>query len=222
MVAILPPTLVSGIIEPLQGDLNTFHATLDLPKNERKVFYERFIDDVHESVIRIRNMDKPVIASVHGAVAGFGLSLANSCDLVIAAEDAVFTMAYLDIGASPDGSGTYSLPRIMGLKRAMEFALLGDRTDAYRAFEVGMVNWVVPTRELWEATLAIALRLAKAPRNAVGRTKRLLNESLNRSLTEQLLEEQKCFAACSIESDFEEGVRAFIEKRKPRFVGADL
>lgn len=201
------------------GDIKTFHTTLDESASDRQRIFERFIGGVHETIIRIRRMDKPVIASVRGAVAGFGLSLMSSCDLAIAADNAYFTMAYCHIGASPDGGGTYSLPRVVGLKQAMKIALLGDRFDAHRAFELGLVNRVVPAPELADATRLLALRLATGPTRALGRTKRLLNESLNRSLTDQLLAEQDSFAACAIEPDFAQGVRAFIEKRQPHFTG---
>jgi len=201
------------------GDIKTFHATLDEPAADRQRIFERLIGEVHETIIRIRRMDKPVIASVRGAVAGFGLALMSSCDLAIAADNAYFTMAYCHIGASPDGGGTYSLPRVVGLKQAMEIALLGDRFDAHRALELGLVNRVVPVPELADATRLLALRLAAGPTRALGRTKRLLNESLNRSLTDQLLAEQDSFAACAIEPDFAQGVRAFVEKRQPHFTG---
>ncbi|WP_321804099.1 enoyl-CoA hydratase/isomerase family protein [Burkholderia sp. BCC1993] len=201
------------------GDIKTFHATLRQPPDERRRLFERFISDVHESIIRIRRMEKPVVASVRGAVAGFGLSLMNSCDLVVAATDSYFTMAYCNIGASPDGSGTYGLPRVVGLKRAMEIALLGDRFDAQRALELGLVNRVVPTGDLVDTTRALAARLAAGPTRALGRTKRLLNESLNRTLSEQLLAEQESFVACVVEADFANGVQAFVEKRKPQFEG---
>lgn len=201
------------------GDIRTFHDTLDQSPADRQHLFERFIAEVHEPITRIRRMAKPVIASVQGAVAGFGLSLMNSCDLVVAADNTYFTMAYCRIGASPDGSGTFGLPRAVGIKRAMEIALLGDRFDAEHALQIGLVNRVVPLAALVHTTSELAARLAAGPTLALGRTKQLLNESLNRSLTEQLLGEQECFAACSRDADFAEGLRAFLEKRAPQFKG---
>ena len=201
------------------GDIKTFHATLDDPEDHRRQLFERLIGEVHESVIRVRTMEKPVVASVRGAVAGFGLSLMNACDLALAADNSYFTLAYCHIGTSPDGGGTFGLPRLVGLKHAMEIALLGDRFNAQRALELGLVNRLVPPSELAAATLALATRLASGPTLALGRTKRLINESLNRSLPEQLLAEQDNFAACAMTQDFARGVRAFIEKRKPEFQG---
>lgn len=202
------------------GDVKTFHATLRDSAAERRLFFERFIGEVHDTVTRIRRMEKPVLASVQGAVAGFGLSLMNSCDLAIAADSAYFTMAYRNIGASPDGSGTYGLPRIVGVKRAMELALLGDRFDAQRALDLGLVNWVVPPVELASATRQLATRLAAGPTRALGRTKRLLNESLSNNLASQLLAEQDSFASCTSDADFAIGLQAFIDRQEPRFTGA--
>ncbi len=201
------------------GDIKYFHSILNDPDSRRREILEEMIGKVHESVINIRSMEKPVLASVHGAVAGFGLSLMNACDLAIAASDSYFTLAYCHIGASPDGGGTYGLPRLVGLKQAMEIALLGDRFDAEAALRLGLINRIVPVDELARSTIELAQRLAKGPTQALGRTKRLLNESLNRNLTEQLRAEQEAFVACAMSKDFAEGVSAFIEKRKPEFRG---
>jgi len=201
------------------GDIKYFHSILNDPVSRRREILEGMIGKVHESVIRIRSMDKPVLASVRGAVAGFGLSLMNACDLAIAASDCYFTLAYCHIGTSPDGGGTYGLPRLVGLKQAMEIALLGDRFDAETALRIGLINRTVSVDELSRVTTDLAKRLAQGPTQALGRTKRLLNESLNRNLNEQLRAEQESFVACAMSRDFAEGVSAFIEKRKPLFEG---
>lgn len=201
------------------GDIRLFHQGLDDPAEQRKLQFERLIAEVHATVIRLRRMPKPVIASVQGAVAGFGLSLMSACDLAIAADNSYFTLAYCHIGTSPDGGATYALPRLVGVKLAMEIALLGDRFDARRALELGLVNRLVPTAELASATRKLAERLAQGPTAVYGRTKRLINESLEHSLTEQLQAEQDSFAASAADVDFAEGVRAFVAKRKPKFIG---
>jgi len=201
------------------GDIKTFHAMLATPAAQRLADFEEIIALVHDAVIRLRRMDKPVVASVHGAVAGFGLSLMNACDLAVAADSAYFTLAYCHIGTSPDGGATWSLPRLVGLKQAMEISLLGDRFDAQRALSLGLVNRVVPAAELEAETLALARRLAAGPTAAYAKTKRLLNDSINRTLDSQLYAEQENFAASTATEDFAEGVRAFIEKRKPTFRG---
>jgi 2-(1,2-epoxy-1,2-dihydrophenyl)acetyl-CoA isomerase len=201
------------------GDIKFFHSTLSDQDFRRREILEEIIGKVHESVIRIHSMEKPVLASVHGAVAGFGLSLMSACDLAIAASDSYFTLAYCHIGTSPDGGGTYNLPRQVGLKQAMEIALLGDRFDAETALRIGLINRIVAVDELQTATTDLAKRLAQGPTLALGRTKRLLNESLNRNLSDQLFAEQESFLACAMSKDFAQGVSAFIEKRKPHFEG---
>lgn len=201
------------------GDIKYFHSILQDPEYRRREILEEMISKVHESISRIRSMEKPVIASVHGAVAGFGLSLMNACDLAIAASDSYFTLAYCHIGTSPDGGSTYGLPRLAGMKQVMEIALLGDRFDAETALRMGLINRIVPVDELAKATNILAKRLAQGPTLALGRTKRLLNESLNRNLSGQLRAEQESFVVCAMSRDFAEGVTAFIEKRKPEFKG---
>jgi 2-(1,2-epoxy-1,2-dihydrophenyl)acetyl-CoA isomerase len=152
---------------------------------------------------------------VQGAVAGFGLSLMIASDLALAADNAYFTLAYSNIALSPDGGATWSLPRQVGLKQAMEIALLGDRFDAVRAHELGLVNRVVPLAGLQAEALKLAQRLAAGPAEALARTKTLLNQSLETSLESQLVAEQRAFAACGAHPDFSEGLAAFFERRKP-------
>lgn len=115
------------------GDLKWFREQLALPPAERQPAFEQVIGDVHASILNLKGMRKPVIAAVQGAVAGFGLSLMLAADLALAADNAYFTLAYSNIALSPDGGATFSLPRQVGLKQAMEIALLGDRFDVVRA-----------------------------------------------------------------------------------------
>ena len=200
------------------GDLKWFRQQLALPPHERQSRFEELIAAVHGSVLTLKGMNKPVIAAVQGAVAGFGLSLMLAADLVVAADNAYFTLAYCHIALSPDGGATWSLPRQVGLKQAMEIALLGDRFDAARARELGLINRSVPLAELSAETLKLAQRLAAGPAEALARTKALLNQSLDHSLATQLLAEQRSFAACGAHPDFNEGLAAFFEKRPGRFV----
>jgi 2-(1,2-epoxy-1,2-dihydrophenyl)acetyl-CoA isomerase len=200
------------------GDVKGFsEASPD--RQERKIMLERGIAETHTIITRLRRMPKPVIASVQGAVAGFGVSLMSACDLVIAADTSFFTLAYCHIGTSPDGGATYALPRTTGTKLAMEIALLGDRFDAQRALALGLINRITPVAELAAATAQLAARLAAGPTAVYGRTKRLINTSLEHTLAAQLQAEQDNFVASALDDDFSEGVRAFVEKRKPTFVG---
>lgn len=199
------------------GDLKWFCEQLALPAQERQPLFERTISDVHQTTLQLRRCGKPVVAAVRGAVAGFGLSLMLAADLALASEDAYFTLAYCNIALSPDGGATWSLPRAVGMKRAAEIALLGDRFDAAQALAWGLVNRVVPASELQAQAEALATRLAGGPREALASTKQLLNASLTSTLAEQLHAEQRAFAACGVNADFGEGLAAFFDKRRPRF-----
>lgn len=201
------------------GDLKTFHAMLDRSRRENLVDFEAFIHEVHSLIVAIRRMPKPVVASVRGACAGFGLSLMCAADLTIAADESYYTLAYTLIGTSPDGGSTYALPRLVGLKKATELALLGDRFDAATARDYGLLNWVVPAADLEAETEKLARRLAAGPTVAYGRTKALLQRSLDNPLERQLQLEAENFSACAVEPDFAEGVAAFLEKRKANFKG---
>ncbi len=201
------------------GDLKLFHGKLDRESDDRRRFFEKFVYQVHPLIQAIKRLPKPVVASVEGAAGGFGVSLMLACDLAIAADTSFFTMAYCNIGTSPDGSSTYFLPRAVGLKKAMELALLCDRIDAATAKELGMINWVVPANDLPNETAKLTNRLANGPTKAYGNTKRLLNASLHSTLDDQLQAEAESFANCAGSDDFVEGITAFVEKRKAEFKG---
>ncbi|MFT3848667.1 MAG: enoyl-CoA hydratase-related protein [Propionivibrio sp.] len=199
------------------GDIRWFREQLALPLAQRRSGFTELIAGVHAAVANFKRMDKPVIAAVHGAVAGFGLSMMLAADLALAAEGSYFTLAYSNIALSPDGGATWSLPRHVGMKRAMEIALLGDRFDAVRALEFGLVNRVLPKESLAQETMVLAARLAAGASGALARTKALLNQSFDRTLEAQLLAEQESFVDCASGPDFAEGLAAFLEKRKPVF-----
>lgn len=188
------------------------------PEQIRKEFMLR-IHDLHPIMFAMRRMPKPIIASCSGAAAGAGVSLAIACDLVIASEDAFFTLAYCKIGTSPDGSSSFHLPRAVGIKKAMEIALLGDRFDAQTAKNIGMINFVVPDSELEAETDKLASRLAEGPTHVYGNTKALFYRSLESEFESQLQAEAEYFSDCASRADFREGVTAFIEKRTPKFTG---
>ena len=202
------------------GDLRTFATQLSqVPPELRQGEFQRIVDRLHPAIEHLQRMPHPVIAAVQGAVAGFGLSLVGACDLVVASEDAYFSSAYRQIGLSPDGGGTWSLPRIVGLRKALEIYLLSERFDAREAARIGLVNRVVDAAVLDTTVQAFARSIATGPALALRNVKRLLRESLERSLSEQLRAESQSFAECAGTSDFEEGLRAFFDRRPPRFGG---
>jgi 2-(1,2-epoxy-1,2-dihydrophenyl)acetyl-CoA isomerase len=202
------------------GDIRMFGALVDLPAEARARVLHEIVDALHPLLTRLRHMPKPVVAAVHGVAAGFGVSLVLAADLALAAEDAVFASGYIHLGTSPDGGMTLTLPQTVGLKRAAELMFLGDRFDARRALELGIVNRVVPAAALLDAARALSERLAAGPTRAYAAGKALLQAAVGETLDRQLRREAESFAACAATEDFVEGVRAFLEKRRPNFSGS--
>jgi len=170
-------------------------------------------------IARLRSLEKPVIAAVNGAAAGAGLGIALACDLRFAADSARFFSGFVKIGLAPDSGMAYTLPRLVGMSRAMEFTFSGDPLDAATAERWGMVNRVYPAAQLMEETLAFARKLAAGPTRAIGLTKRVLNRSQDMDL-EQLLEYEALIQeAAGHTADHLEGVTAFLQKRPAIFQG---
>jgi 2-(1,2-epoxy-1,2-dihydrophenyl)acetyl-CoA isomerase len=201
------------------GDITMFGELVKLPPAQRREALYGIVDRLHPLLIRLRYMPKPVIAAVQGAAAGVGLSLVLAADLALAAEDAIFTSGYIHLGTSPDGGLTAMLARVVGLKQAAELMLLGDRFDARRALELGIVNRLVPPAALEAEAMALARRLAGGPTHAYACTKALLQATLGDAFDAQLRRETESFAACAATEEFVEGVRAFLAKRPPQFGG---
>ncbi|MEW6097897.1 MAG: enoyl-CoA hydratase-related protein [Pseudomonadota bacterium] len=177
------------------------------------------IGPLHQALRRLTSMRAPVVAALHGAVAGAGLSLALAADVAIAAAGTRFNLAYTRIGTSCDLGATWSLPRMVGLRRALQIALLSEDFDADRAEAWGLVARVVPAERLVEEAQALTRRLAQGPTRAYGHIKRLMRTSSGQPLDRQLDDEQSAFADCAAGEDFAEGLDAFFDKRAPRFVG---
>ncbi|WP_024538428.1 enoyl-CoA hydratase/isomerase family protein [Comamonas badia] len=174
---------------------------------------------LNEAVLLMHGLDAPVIAQVHGASAGGGLSLMLMCDFVIAAEGTKFNLAYINLGTNCDVGGSWALPRLVGLRHALEIALLGENLDSAEGLRLGLVNRVVPIAELQAAVDAFAARIASGPTKAYGTMRRLMRAGFDNDLATQLQAEAESFEACTRTADLREGLEAFFERRKPLFHG---
>jgi 2-(1,2-epoxy-1,2-dihydrophenyl)acetyl-CoA isomerase len=182
----------------------------------------RFLDltvRLHTFVASLRRCRKPVLSAVNGVAAGAGFSLALAGDLLVAAESARFTLAYQNIGLSPDGGATFFLARALGTNRAMELTLTGRTLSAGEAAAWGLVQRVFPDESFEADMAALAGRIAAGPTLAYGKAKELYNRALCQPLETQLEEERQGIAESARTGDFREGVRAFLDKRMPEFRG---
>lgn len=176
-------------------------------------------DRYNPIVLKMRNIEKPVLGSINGVAAGAGCSLALACDMRIASEKARFIEVFVRVGLVPDSGSTFFLPRLVGLGKALEMAFLGDEVGAEEALRLGLVNRVVPPEELESATRELALRLAKGPTKAIGLAKRAMNRALHMDLEQILDYEVYAQETAGASSDHKEGLAAFSEKRPPNFAG---
>lgn len=170
-------------------------------------------------VIKMREMNKPVICAVNGVAAGAGANLALAGDLVIAKQSAAFVQAFINIGLIPDCGGTFMLPRLVGAQRAMALCITGEKVMADAAVQMGMIYKSVADENFESESIALAEKLAQMPTQGIALTKKLINQSFENNLTEQLQAEMKEQVAAGKTQDFKEGVSAFLEKRKANFTG---
>jgi 2-(1,2-epoxy-1,2-dihydrophenyl)acetyl-CoA isomerase len=174
---------------------------------------------INPGVLAMRGLPKPIIARVHGHAAGIGCNYALAADIIVASDQAFFSQAFIKIGLMPDGGGTYFLPRLVGYNKAFELMALGDQIPAGQAFEMGMINRVVPAGELDATVDAMAERLASAPAIALAKIKAGLANGLQSDLASALEFEAAGQGECFRSADFIEGVAAFLQKRKAVFTG---
>ncbi len=170
-------------------------------------------------VRRIAALEKPVVCAVNGVAAGAGANLALACDFVLAARNASFIQSFVNIGLVPDSGGTFLLPRLVGLARAKALTLLGERLTAEQALAWGLIHSVHEPESLLAESAALAAKLAQMPTLALGLTKRALHAALDADLEQQLELERALQGIASKSHDYAEGVKAFQEKRKPKFLG---
>lgn len=180
----------------------------------------RIVEEHYNPIVsKIRSIEKPVIAMVNGVAAGAGANIALSCDVVIAASSASFIQAFSKIGLIPDSGGTFFLPRLIGFQRASALMMTGDKVTAAEALQMGMIFKTFPDESCMEEAMKIAVNLSMMPTKALGLTKRLLNESLFNTHDRQIALEGKIQVEAASTYDYNEGVNAFLEKRKPVFKG---
>jgi 2-(1,2-epoxy-1,2-dihydrophenyl)acetyl-CoA isomerase len=179
------------------------------------------LNDVYHPIMAgLRHLEKPVVAAVNGPAVGIGASLAFACDLVLAGESAYFGLAFVNIGLMPDGGSTLFVPAAVGKARAFQLALLGERVEAAKALDWGLINYVHPDDRLLDEASALVERLAAGPTQSYAGSKRALNRMLYPDLDAQLSLEADLQHALARTRDFQEGALAFVEKRQPAFQGA--
>jgi 2-(1,2-epoxy-1,2-dihydrophenyl)acetyl-CoA isomerase len=180
----------------------------------------KIVEEHYNPIIeRLRKIEKPIVCAVNGVAAGAGANIALACDITLAAESAAFIQAFSKIGLIPDSGGTYYLPRLIGMQKSAALMFLGDKVMATEAEQMGMIYKAVADENLQEEAMAVANKLAKMPTKGIGLTKRLLNETFENTLTEQLNREGELQNEAGQTYDYNEGVNAFLEKRKPEFKG---
>ncbi len=201
------------------ADLRELGGGADTPEERPDAVYRQLTEVYHPIMTGIRELPKPVVAAVNGPAVGIGCSLALCCDLIVAAESAYFLLAFVNIGLVPDGGSSLWLPTRIGLARATELCMLGERLPAAKALEWGLINRIVPDASLREEAGALAAQLAAGPTLSYAGTKRQLNNWLYQRMDEQLDLEAQIQREMAGSEDSVEGAIAFVEKRPARFKG---
>ncbi|TQV83158.1 oxepin-CoA hydrolase, alternative type [Denitrobaculum tricleocarpae] len=195
------------------GNLTVLKERTTMKESERR----QGIDKLHSLITAMRACPKPIVAAIEGGAAGAGVSMALACDMVVAARDAYFSVAYVKIGLTPDGGATAFLSRSLPRQLVSELCLTGDRVGVQRLYDLGTINRIVETGQAVDEATAIAQRLAQGPEGAMARIKHLVDSGATTTLDEQLELEAQSMAASFGTAEGAEGIAAFLEKRKPRF-----
>lgn len=199
------------------GDVMGFNKSLTEPPEARRADFAQRVTAASSLFLQMERMAQPVVVKVRGAVAGAALGWVAGADFAVCAANSIFILAHVKIGASPDGSSSFHLPRAVGVRKAKELAILGDKVDAADALEIGLATHVVPDAELDAFVDKLVAKIVAAPSESVRRAKLLMDRSLGNTLAQQLQLEAESFAACAATDDFIEGVSAFAEKRAAVF-----
>jgi 2-(1,2-epoxy-1,2-dihydrophenyl)acetyl-CoA isomerase len=206
----------------ITGNGKAFSAGQDIGElvGENKIGLDKILPEHYNPIIlRIRSLEKPVIAAVNGVAAGAGANIALCCDVVVAAQSASFIQAFSKIGLIPDSSGTYFLPRLIGWQKASALSMLGDKVSATDAERMGMIYKVLPDDEFAKQSMQVTETLAAMPTKGLAFTKQLLNRSFSNDLESQLKDEDVMQQRAGATEDYEEGIKAFLEKRTAIFKG---
>ena len=198
------------------GDIR---AMAELIQEEDADEFSRLLGSARRVITAIRQMSKPVLASIRGPASGAGFNLALACDLRIASSDATFSQSFVKVGLHPDWGGTYFLPRLVPPNKACELFFLGETIDANEALRLGIINYMVEPAELETETRKLAERLRAAPAISVAAAKQAVYMSQTAEMDEMLRFETEAQLRCFESEDGREGVRAFLEKREPKFTG---
>ena len=213
----------SGVrVVVLTGEGKAFSSGQDLKAStaeEKRSFYDSLHKRYNPIVRAMRNLPKPIVCRLNGVAAGAGCSLALACDIIVASEDAALIEVFINIGLVPDSGSSYFLPKLTGLAKAFELCSMGSKVKAEEALTLGLINKVVPASELDEAVKLYTDYFANAPTKSIGLIKKMLNKSSTSTLDEMLDYEAWCQQIAGSSEDYKEGVKAFLEKRKPQFKG---
>ena len=206
----------------LTGEGKAFCSGQDLKAasgQEKRSFLESLHKRYNPIIRAMRNLPKPIVCRLNGVAAGAGCSLALACDVIVASEEATLIEVFINIGLVPDSGSSYFLPRLVGMAKAFELCSMGSRVKATEAAAMGLINKAVPADQLDAAVREYTTYFSKAPTKAIGLIKKMLNKSATSTLEEMLEYEAYSQEIAGSTADYKEGVQAFLEKRKPNFLG---